>query len=95
MPDFPDDPEASPTAPAEPDADPPPPVCIRMFVLGDDCERCVGSDCNLWVPETRNPNHGGPSLREINETGTTPTGRGVCTDNLRAVPWADPAGVTS
>lgn len=88
MPDFPDDPEASPTAPAEPDAGPLPPFCPR-----NGFDYCRGSACALWVTETRNPNHGGWSLREINETGATPTGRGVCADNLRGEPWADPAEV--
>jgi hypothetical protein len=56
---------------------------------------CEGSTCALWVHETRNPNHGGPSLHEPGEKDTVPTGRGVCADNLRAVPWDDPAGVPS
>lgn len=72
-----------------------PPVCIRQFVPGDGCWLCIGSACNLWVPEMRGPNPGTPALREPNETCTVPTGRGCCSDNLRAIPWADPAGRAS
>lgn len=69
---------------------PPAPFCHR-----DEFGYCRGSTCALWVHETRNPNHGGPSLHEPGEKDTVPTGRGVCADNLRAVPWDDPAGVPS
>lgn len=86
MADFPDTPSA-------PDPRPPPPVCIRQFVPGDGCYLCVGSDCNLWVPETKTATGHSIGLREVNEKDTVPTGRGVCADNLRAFPWDDPAGV--
>lgn len=59
------------------------------------CPECGTDETNgldRWVPEMRGPNPGAPALREPNETCTVPTGRGVCSDNLRAFPWADPAG---
>lgn len=71
-----------------------PPLCAADFRTPDN-NRCCGSECSRWVPETRHPNHGGPALREPNEVDTILTGRGCCSDNLRAVPWADPVGVKS
>lgn len=69
-----------------------PPLCAADFGLPDATPlRCCGSECSRWVPEMRHPNHGAPALREPNEEGTIPTGRGVCSDNLRAIPWEDPA----
>lgn len=73
-----------------------PPFCAADFGPPEaTTNRCCGSVCSRWVPETRHPNHGGPALREPNEVGTVLTGRGCCSDNLRAVPWADPAGGAS
>lgn len=66
------------------------PTCHRT--LTHAASPCIGSACALWVPEVRpdNPKHY-PFLRCDGATDITPTGRGVCADNLRAAPFDDPA----
>ena len=64
--------------------------CPPMFGVAGPT--CVGSKCARWVPLTIDPliPSRPPELRLPDEDGT-PTGLGVCSDNLRAVPWTDPA----
>lgn len=67
------------------------PTCHRTLgpSLGPS-RACIGSACVMWVPEIECPN-GDAFLRQEEGDERPPTGRGVCADNLRAVPFADPA----
>lgn len=55
---------------------------------------CIGSACALWVPEVHPADFRRHRfLRPEGDATGTPTGRGVCADNLRAAPFDDPEGL--
>jgi hypothetical protein len=58
---------------------------------------CGGSGCARFVPVVTGRLGPLPYPREVNsDASVTPTGLGVCADNLRAEPWVDvAAGVKS
>lgn len=69
---------------------------IRTITYGQDDasgSRCIGSRCAMWVPTMAASGNEDPCPRSAYglADGHLPTGTGTCADNIRAVPWADPA----
>lgn len=72
-----------------------------------DATSCIGSECALWVHEAAKVQHLETNREQLvlldphrdrdiaNVVTYRRTGNGLCADNLRAVPWPDPAAPLS
>jgi len=69
---------------------------VRDRLTAESMTGCIGSKCNQWVPVIEKK-HGAATWNHFfdpikDKAGTfTPTGKGACCTNLRAIPWPDPA----
>lgn len=67
------------------------PKCHRSGRGQYEWSPCGGSACALWLAETKASEYSTRGLRTEGEFFATPTGRGCCADNPRAILWRDPA----